>query len=223
MNNDLIAQLEDFKDFIDHTNTIIVSNIDMRRKYYMEHPTESKKPDLYNQSLDTFKNIVIAFIQLNNNNASKTIANLNILLSKSHLDRKMWDELIVKITSSIISSNLTVTNTKQNHAKIIGLIEKYNAGFLTDFLNYQLSKPFSVEILDCLMYIYMEFEEIENLLLKYMSKGGKDSFTELLKFINLSATDFRKLYTQYTNNVHELTGYMRYIMDEINKKLTQEI
>lgn len=220
MSSDLIDQLENFKDFIDQTDTVIVSNIDMRRKYYMEHPSESKKPDLYNQSVDTFKNIVIAFIQLNNNNASKTITKLNTLLSTSRLDQKMWNELIVKITNSIISSNLTVTNTKQNHAKIIGLIEKYNAGFLAAFLEYQLSIPFSIEMLDCLMYIYMEFEEIEKMVLEYMSKGGKDSLTELLKFINLSPTVFQTLYTKHTDNITELTGYMRYIIDEINNKLS---
>jgi len=42
----IISQLEEFKTFIESTNPTVVSNIEMRRKYYSEHPAEAKKSDL---------------------------------------------------------------------------------------------------------------------------------------------------------------------------------
>ena len=214
---DLIDQLEDFKVFINGINPSVVSNIEMRRRYYSDHIEESKKSDLYDKSVNIFKQIIIAFIQLNNNNASKTIATIDKTLAtyKEELNHDMWSELIAKITNSIKSSNLTISNTKQHHAKLISVIEKYNSGFIKEFITYQLDKPFIIEILDCIMYIYQEFKDIEHDLLLYMSNGGKDTFTELLKFINMSVSDYKKLYEKYIVNVENMTGYMRYVNDEI--------
>ena len=224
----IVSQLEEFKAFIESTNPTVVSNIEMRRKYYSEHPAEAKKSDLCDTTVDIFKNIVIAFIQLNNANANQTIASVNTLLQnnlKSNngsngntttpISKTMWDELIVKITNSIKSSNLTISNTKENHAKLISVIEKYNAGFIQAFITYQLSMPFSIEILDCLMYTYMDYKDIEDSLMVYMQTGGKYSFTELLKFINISVNDFKELYFKYIKTVTDMTGYMKYVNDEI--------
>lgn len=221
MNNSIVSQLEEFKTFIESTNPTVVSNIEMRRKYYSEHPAEAKKSDLYDTTVDIFKSIIVAFIQLNNANANQTIASVNTLLQNNlknnttPINRTMWDELIVKITNSIKSSNLTISNTKENHAKLISVIEKYNAGFIQSFITHQLSMPFSVEILDCLMYTYMEFKDIEDSLMVYMQTGGKYTFTELLKFINISVNDFKDLYDKYIKTVTEMTGYMKYVNDEI--------
>lgn len=214
---DIITQLEEFKAFIDTINPTVVSNIDMRRKYYTDHVEEAKKSDLYDKSTDIFKKIIISFIQLNNANAAKTIADIDkkLALYNEGLNYDMWSELIVKITNSITSSNLTITNTKQHHAKLITIIEKYNTGFINEFIKYQLSKPFSIEILDCIMYIYYEFKEIENDLLSYMSKNDKDTFTELLKFINMFKNDYSHLYTVYIKTVKNMTGYMKYVNEEI--------
>lgn len=211
----IIEQLENFKEFIETTNPTIVSNIEMRRKYYADHPAEAKKSDLCNKSVDIFKNIVIAFIQLNNANASQTISSINSQLQNAELDQAMWQELIIKITNSINSSNLTISNTKQNHAKLVIVIEKYNAGFIQEFIKYQLQQAFTIEMLDCLMYIYMEFKDIEDSLLKYMQNDGKHTFTELLKFINISTVDFKGLYEKYISTNPVMTGYMRYVNDEI--------
>lgn len=226
----IVSQLEEFKAFIESTNPTVVSNIEMRRKYYSEHPAEAKKSDLCDTTVDIFKNIVIAFIQLNNANANQTIASVNTLLQnnlKSNngsngststttpISKTMWDELIVKITNSIKSSNLTISNTKENHAKLISVIEKYNAGFIQAFITYQLSMPFSIEILDCLMYTYMNYKDIEESLMVYMQTGGKYTFTELLKFINISVNDFKELYFKYIKTVTDMTGYMKYVNDEI--------
>lgn len=224
----IVSQLEEFKAFIESTNPTVVSNIEMRRKYYSEHPAEAKKSDLCDTTVDIFKNIVIAFIQLNNANANQTIASVNTLLQnnlKSNngsngntttpISKTMWDELIVKITNSIKSSNLTISNTKENHAKLISVIEKYNAGFIQAFITYQLSMPFSIEILDCLMYTYMDYKDIEDSLMVYMQTGGKYTFTELLKFINISVNDFKELYFKYIKTVTDMTGYMKYVNDEI--------
>lgn len=221
----IVSQLEEFKAFIESTNPTVVSNIEMRRKYYSEHPAEAKKSDLCDTTVDIFKNIVIAFIQLNNANANQTIASVNTLLQNNlkssngstttPISKTMWDELIVKITNSIKSSNLTISNTKENHAKLISVIEKYNAGFIQAFITYQLSMPFSIEILDCLMYTYMDYKDIEESLMVYMQTGGKYTFTELLKFINISVNDFKELYFKYIKTVTDMTGYMKYVNDEI--------
>lgn len=229
----IVSQLEEFKAFIESTNPTVVSNIEMRRKYYSEHPAEAKKSDLCDTTVDIFKNIVIAFIQLNNANANQTIASVNTLLQNNlkssngsngsngntstttPINKTMWDELIVKITNSIKSSNLTISNTKENHAKLISVIEKYNAGFIQAFITYQLSMPFSIEILDCLMYTYMNYKDIEESLMVYMQTGGKYTFTELLKFINISVNDFKELYFKYIKTVTDMTGYMKYVNDEI--------
>lgn len=215
----IIDQLESFQEFIKTTNPTVVSNIEMRRKYYADHPAEAKKSDLCNKSVDIFKNIVIAFIQLNNANANQTIASINTQLQNAELDKAMWRELIIKITNSINSSNLTISNTKQNHAKLVIVIEKYNAGFIQEFIKYQIQQTFTIEMLDCLMYIYMEFRDIENDLLKYMQNDGKHTFTELLKFMNISVIDFRGLYEKYISTNPIMTGYMRYVNDEIKNEL----
>lgn len=224
----IVSQLEEFKTFIESTNPTVVSNIEMRRKYYSAHPAEAKKSDLCDTTVDIFKSIIVAFIQLNNANANQTIASVNTLLQnnlKSNngsngntttpISKTMWDELIVKITNSIKSSNLTISNTKENHAKLISVIEKYNAGFIQAFITYQLSMPFSIEILDCLMYTYMDYKDIEDSLMVYMQTGGKYTFTELLKFINISVNDFKELYFKYIKTVTDMTGYMKYVNDEI--------
>ena len=217
MNTNLINQLEEFKTFIEDTNPSIVSNIEMRRKYYSDHPTETKKSDLYNKSTDIFKSIVMYFIQLNNNNAKQTITAMNNMLSNvdNVLNKTMWSELITRITTAITSSNLTISNTKQNYAKLIEIIEKNNAGFLIEFIKYQQTTSFSIEILDCLLYIYMNFKDFKDDLVIYMINGQKDSFTELLKFINISVNDYQDLYYQFVNNVSSMTGYMTYINDKI--------
>lgn len=217
MNTNLINQLEEFKTFIEDTNPSIVSNIEMRRKYYSDHPTETKKSDLYNKSTDIFKSIVMYFIQLNNNNAKQTITAMNNMLSNvdNVLNKTMWSELITRITTAITSSNLTISNTKQNYAKLIEIIEKNNAGFLIEFIKYQQTTSFSIEILDCLLYIYMNFKDFKDDLVVYMINGQKDSFTELLKFINISVNDYQDLYYQFVNNVSSMTGYMTYINDKI--------
>lgn len=215
----LIDQLEEFKEFIENTNTTIVSNIDMRRKYYSDHPDESKKADLCTESVDTFKNIVVAFIQLNSTNVNQTISSVNEMLSKTSIERSVWSELITRICSSICSSNLTISNTKQNYAKLISIIEKYNAGFLAEFMKIINATDFTVEMLDCLMYIYMNYTDIESELLKYMLKGGKNTFSELLKFINIDSTHFRTLYEKFIPCVTEMTGYMNYVNDEIKAAL----
>lgn len=217
MNTNLINQLEEFKTFIEDTNPSIVSNIEMRRKYYSDHPTETKKSDLYNKSTDIFKSIVMYFIQLNNNNAKQTITAMNNMLSNvdNVLNKTMWSELITRITTAITSSNLTISNTKQNYAKLIEIIEKNNAGFLIEFIKYQQTTSFSIEILDCLLYIYMNFKDFKDDLVVYMINGQKDSFTELLKFINISVNDYQDLYYQFINNVSSMTGYMTYINDKI--------
>ena len=95
------------------------------------------------------------------------------------------------------------------------VIEKYNAGFIQEFIKYQIQQTFTIEMLDCLMYIYMEFKDIENDLLKYMQNDGKHTFTELLKFMNISVIDFRGLYEKYISTNPIMTGYMRYVNDEI--------
>ena len=224
----IISQLEEFKTFIESTNPTVVSNIEMRRKYYSEHPAEAKKSDLYDTTVDIFKSIIVAFIQLNNANANQTIASVNTLLQNNlnnnttPINKTMWDELIVKITNSIKSSNLTISNTKKNHARLISVIEKYNAGFIQSFIAYQLSIPFSVEILDCLMYTYMEFKDIEDSLMLYMQTGGKYTFTELLKFINISVNDFKELYDKYIKTVTDMTGYMKYVNDEIIEAINKK-
>lgn len=214
---DLISQLEDFKRFIDNFNPTVVSNIDLRRKYYQTHPEEAKKNDLYSKSTGLFKNIVVTSLQLNNSNAGQLLNNIEKQLSSCKIEEKMFDELITRISKSIVSSNLTISNTKENHAKLISIIEKYNAGFLNKFVEYQ--EAFTIEMLDCLMYIYMDFNDIENNLLNYLKKGNKDSLTELLKFINISSSKFKNVYKSYISSVNNLTGYMKFIVDEIEEKI----
>lgn len=214
---DLISQLEDFKRFIDNFNPTVVSNIDLRRKYYQTHPEEAKKNDLYSKSTGLFKNIVVTSLQLNNSNAGQLLNNIEKQLSSCKIEEKMFDELITRISKSIVSSNLTISNTKENHAKLISIIEKYNAGFLNKFVEYQ--EVFTIEMLDCLMYIYMDFNDIENNLLNYLKKGNKDSLTELLKFINISSSKFKNVYKSYISSVNNLTGYMKFIVDEIEEKI----
>lgn len=214
---DLISQLEEFKRFIDNFNPTVVSNIDLRRKYYQTHPEEAKKNDLYSKSTCLFKNIVVTSLQLNNSNACQLLNNIEKQLSSCKIEEKMFDELIIRISKSIISSNLTISNTKENHAKLISIIEKYNAGFLNKFVEYQ--ETFTIEMLDCLMYIYMDFNDIENNLINYLKKGNKDSLTELLKFINISSSKFKNVYKSYISSVNNLTGYMKFIVDEIEGKI----
>lgn len=214
---DIVNQLENFKNFIDNFNPTVVSNIELRRKYYQSHPEEAKKNNLYSKSTGLFKNIVVTALQLNNSNAGQLLNNIEKQISQCKIEENMFDELIVRISKSIISSNLTITNTKENHAKLISIIEKYNAGFLNKFVEYQ--QTFSIEMLDCLMYIYMDFNDIEDNLIEYLKKGNKDSLTELLKFINISSSRFKNIYRGYMNNITNLTGYMKFIVDEIEEKI----
>lgn len=214
---ELVNQLENFKNFIDNFNPTVVSNIELRRKYYQSHPEEAKKNNLYSKSTGLFKNIVVTALQLNNSNAGQLLNNIEKQISQCKIEENMFDELIVRISKSIISSNLTITNTKENHAKLISIIEKYNAGFLNKFVEYQ--QTFSIEMLDCLMYIYMDFNDIEDNLIEYLKKGNKDSLTELLKFINISSSRFKNIYREYINNITNLTGYMKFIVDEIEEKI----
>ena len=174
-------QLENFKEFIDNFNPTVISNIDLRRIYYQTHPDEAKKNDLYSKSTELFKKIVVTSLQLNNANAKQLLNDIEKQISNYKIEENMYNELIARISKSIVSSNLTITNTKENHAKLISIIEKYNAGFLKKFVEYQ--DTFTIEMLDCLMYIYMDFNDIENNLIEYLKKGNKNSLTELLKFI----------------------------------------
>ena len=210
-------QLENFKEFIDNFNPTVVSNIDLRRIYYQTHPDEAKKNDLYSKSTELFKKIVVTSLQLNNANAKQLLNDIEKQISNYKIEENMYNELIARISKSIVSSNLTITNTKENHAKLISIIEKYNAGFLKKFVEYQ--DTFTIEMLDCLMYIYMDFNDIENNLIEYLKKGNKNSLTELLKFINISSSKYKNVYKSYISSVSNLTGYMKFIVDEIEEKI----
>lgn len=210
-------QLENFKEFIDNFNPTVISNIDLRRIYYQTHPDEAKKNDLYSKSTELFKKIVVTSLQLNNANAKQLLNDIEKQISNYKIEENMYNELIARISKSIVSSNLTITNTKENHAKLISIIEKYNAGFLKKFVEYQ--DTFTIEMLDCLMYIYMDFNDIENNLIEYLKKGNKNSLTELLKFINISSSKYKNVYKSYISSVSNLTGYMKFIVDEIEEKL----
>lgn len=210
-------QLENFKEFIDNFNPTVISNINLRRKYYQTHPDEAKKNDLYSKSTELFKKIVVTSLQLNNANAKQLLNDIEKQISNYKIEENMYNELIARISKSIVSSNLTITNTKENHAKLISIIEKYNAGFLKKFVEYQ--DTFTIEMLDCLMYIYMNFNDIENNLIEYLKKGNKNSLTELLKFINISSSKYKNVYKSYISSVSNLTGYMKFIVDEIEEKI----
>ena len=210
-------QLENFKEFIDNFNPTVISNINLRRKYYQTHPDEAKKNDLYSKSTELFKKIVVTSLQLNNSNAKQLLNDIEKQISNYKIEENMYNELIARISKSIVSSNLTITNTKENHAKLISIIEKYNAGFLKKFVEYQ--DTFTIEMLDCLMYIYMDFNDIENNLIEYLKKGNKNSLTELLKFINISSSKYKNVYKSYISSVSNLTGYMKFIVDEIEEKI----
>ena len=210
-------QLEIFKEFIDNFNPTVISNINLRRKYYQTHPDEAKKNDLYSKSTELFKKIVVTSLQLNNANAKQLLNDIEKQISNYKIEENMYNELIARISKSIVSSNLTITNTKENHAKLISIIEKYNAGFLKKFVEYQ--DTFTIEMLDCLMYIYMNFNDIENNLIEYLKKGNKNSLTELLKFINISSSKYKNVYKSYISSVSNLTGYMKFIVDEIEEKI----
>ncbi len=210
-------QLENFKEFIDNFNPTVISNIDLRRIYYQTHPDEAKKNDLYSKSTELFKKIVVTSLQLNNANAKQLLNDIEKQISNYKIEENMYNELIARISKSIVSSNLTITNTKENHAKLISIIEKYNAGFLKKFVEYQ--DTFTIEMLDCLMYIYMDFNDIENNLIEYLKKGNKNSLTELLKFINISSSKYKNVYKSYISSVSNLTGYMKFIVDEIEEKI----
>ena len=211
------SQLENFKVFIDNFNPTVISNINLRRKYYQTHPDEAKKNDLYSKSTELFKKIVVTSLQLNNANAKQLLNDIEKQISNYKIEENMYNELIARISKSIVSSNLTITNTKENHAKLISIIEKYNAGFLKKFVEYQ--DTFTIEMLDCLMYIYMDFNDIENNLIEYLKKGNKNSLTELLKFINISSSKYKNVYKSYISSVSNLTGYMKFIVDEIEEKI----
>ena len=210
-------QLENFKKFIDNFNPTVISNINLRRIYYQTHPDEAKKNDLYSKSTELFKKIVVTSLQLNNANAKQLLNDIEKQISNYKIEENMYNELIARISKSIVSSNLTITNTKENHAKLISIIEKYNAGFLKKFVEYQ--DTFTIEMLDCLMYIYMDFNDIENNLIEYLKKGNKNSLTELLKFINISSSKYKNVYKSYISSVSNLTGYMKFIVDEIEEKI----
>ena len=210
-------QLENFKEFIDNFNPTVISNINLRRKYYQTHLDEAKKNDLYSKSTELFKKIVVTSLQLNNANAKQLLNDIEKQISNYKIEENMYNELIARISKSIVSSNLTITNTKENHAKLISIIEKYNAGFLKKFVEYQ--DTFTIEMLDCLMYIYMDFNDIENNLIEYLKKGNKNSLTELLKFINISSSKYKNVYKSYISSVSNLTGYMKFIVDEIEEKI----
>lgn len=210
-------QLEIFKEFIDNFNPTVISNINLRRIYYQTHPDEAKKNDLYSKSTELFKKIVVTSLQLNNANAKQLLNDIEKQISNYKIEENMYNELIARISKSIVSSNLTITNTKENHAKLISIIEKYNAGFLKKFVEYQ--DTFTIEMLDCLMYIYMDFNDIENNLIEYLKKGNKNSLTELLKFINISSSKYKNVYKSYISSVSNLTGYMKFIVDEIEEKI----
>ena len=210
-------QLENFKEFIDNFNPTVISNINLRRIYYQTHPDEAKKNDLYSKSTELFKKIVVTSLQLNNANAKQLLNDIEKQISNYKIEENMYNELIARISKSIESSNLTITNTKENHAKLISIIEKYNAGFLKKFVEYQ--DTFTIEMLDCLMYIYMDFNDIENNLIEYLKKGNKNSLTELLKFINISSSKYKNVYKSYISSVSNLTGYMKFIVDEIEEKI----
>ena len=210
-------QLEIFKEFIDNFNPTVIININLRRIYYQTHPDEAKKNDLYSKSTELFKKIVVTSLQLNNANAKQLLNDIEKQISNYKIEENMYNELIARISKSIVSSNLTITNTKENHAKLISIIEKYNAGFLKKFVEYQ--DTFTIEMLDCLMYIYMDFNDIENNLIEYLKKGNKNSLTELLKFINISSSKYKNVYKSYISSVSNLTGYMKFIVDEIEEKI----
>ena len=210
-------QLEIFKEFIDNFNPTVISNINLRRIYYQTHPDEAKKNDLYSKSTELFKKIVVTSLQLNNANAKQLLNDIEKQISNYKIEENMYNELIARISKSIVISNLTITNTKENHAKLISIIEKYNAGFLKKFVEYQ--DTFTIEMLDCLMYIYMDFNDIENNLIEYLKKGNKNSLTELLKFINISSSKYKNVYKSYISSVSNLTGYMKFIVDEIEEKI----
>lgn len=210
-------QLGNFKEFIDNFNPTVISNINLRRIYYQTHPDEAKKNDLYSKSTELFKKIVVTSLQLNNANAKQLLNDIEKQISNYKIEENMYNELIARISKSIVSSNLTITNTKENHAKLISIIEKYNAGFLKKFVEYQ--DTFTIEMLDCLMYIYMDFNDIENNLIEYLKKGNKNSLTELLKFINISSSKYKNVYKSYISSVSNLTGYMKFIVDEIEEKI----
>ena len=202
-------QLENFKEFIDNFNPTVISNINLRRKYYQTHPDEAKKNDLYSKSTELFKKIVVTSLQLNNANAKQLLNDIEKQISNYKIEENMYNELIARISKSIVSSNLTITNTKENHAKLISIIEKYNAGFLKKFVEYQ--DTFTIEMLD--------FNDIENNLIEYLKKGNKNSLTELLKFINISSSKYKNVYKSYRSSVSNLTGYMKFIVDEIEEKI----
>ena len=166
---------------------------------------------------ELFKKIVVTSLQLNNANAKQLLNDIEKQISNYKIEENMYNELIARISKSIVSSNLTITNTKENHAKLISIIEKYNAGFLKKFVEYQ--DTFTIEMLDCLMYIYMDFNDIENNLIEYLKKGNKNSLTELLKFINISSSKYKNVYKSYISSVSNLTGYMKFIVDEIEEKI----
>ena len=65
----------------------------------------------------------------------------------------------------------------------------------------------------------MDFNDIENNLIEYLKKGNKNSLTELLKFINISSSKYKNVYKSYISSVSNLTGYMKFIVDEIEEKI----
>ena len=67
--------------------------------------------------------------------------------------------------------------------------------------------------------IIKENVNIENNLIEYLKKGNKNSLTELLKFINISSSKYKNVYKSYISSVSNLTGYMKFIVDEIEEKI----
>ena len=217
-NSQLIEQLESFKAFIEHhiehQDLQIKSDTDVRRKFYENHQFINR---------NVFKEIVILFIQMSDDNIIHTIEQLQSLLNEGPLEQNMWTDLIRRIGSVIESSNVTATNTKSKYADCIQLIDKSNQGFIKQFVT-QLSQPdraYSVEMLDC--FLYLLNNPLKELIMQYMLRGDKTVIQELHKFI--TATKGDEKYTQLFNDYIEQldtahkTGYVLFMIDEINEFL----
>ena len=125
MNNNLIAQLESFKKFIDTiNNTTVQSKTDLHRQFYLNNPELSKRSS---SKTEMIRNIGKDFVILSNDNVLLIQEDLEKILqhSKIDFDEGMVRKVINIIHNVIISSNLSENNGKDIYVICIREIDKY--------------------------------------------------------------------------------------------------
>ena len=214
-NNNLIAQLESFKKFIDTiNNTTVQSKTDLHRQFYLNNPELSKRSS---SKTEMIRNIGKDFVILSNDNVLLIQEKKEKILqhSKVDFDEGMVRKIINIIHNVIISSNLSENNGKDIYVICIREIDKHITGFMDTFVESQITSDFNAEILDCLLSIVSITHKYDDKLIDYMLLNPKISFMACMKHIPSSPKVYDTIFHSFSKKVENITGYMKYVINEL--------